>query len=86
MRNIEPPAKSKINGRQGATKWPTGSGKGSNPRILAALINMRLIIFKQKILINTSIAAPGGHLLTASNAAPPAKSKMADGVWKGVQP
>ena len=23
------------NGRQGAPKWPTGSGKGSNPRLLA---------------------------------------------------
>ena len=27
------------NGRQGAPKWPTGSGKGSNPRLLGALIN-----------------------------------------------
>ena len=23
------------NGHQGAQKWPTGSGKGSNPRLLA---------------------------------------------------
>ena len=27
--------------RQGATKWPTGPGKGSNPRLLGALINFR---------------------------------------------
>ena len=29
------------NGRQGAPKWPTGSGKGSNPRLLAILSNFR---------------------------------------------
>ena len=33
------------NGCQGAPKWPTGSGKGSNPRILGAPINFRKIIF-----------------------------------------
>ena len=38
---------------------------------------------------NTSLAAPGAlaHRLqrrTACNAAPPVKSKMAVGVWKGV--
>jgi len=27
------------NGRQGAPKWPTGSGKGSNPRLLGAPVN-----------------------------------------------
>ena len=27
------------NGRQGAQKWPTGSGKGSNPRLLGAPVN-----------------------------------------------
>merc|ERR1712030_305998 len=29
------------NGRQGPPKWPTGSGKGSNPRLLAILSNFR---------------------------------------------
>ena len=29
------------NGRQGAPKWPTGSGKGSNPRFLGAPVNFR---------------------------------------------
>ena len=27
------------NGHQGAPKWPTGSEKGSNPRILGAVVN-----------------------------------------------
>ena len=27
------------NGLQGAQKWPTGSGKGSNPRLVGALNN-----------------------------------------------
>ena len=29
------------NGRQGAPKWPTGSGKGSNPRLLAISSHFR---------------------------------------------
>ena len=33
------------NGRQGIPKWPTGSGKGSNPRLLGALINFSKISF-----------------------------------------
>ena len=33
------------NGCQGAPKWPTGSGKGSNPRLLAILSNFRKISF-----------------------------------------
>ena len=33
------------NGRQGAPKWPTGSGKGSNSRLLAISSNFRLISF-----------------------------------------
>ena len=33
------------NGRQGAPKWPTGSVKGSNPRLLGALNNFRKIGF-----------------------------------------
>ena len=44
MRNIEPPAKSKMAAR-GPKKWPTGSGKLSNPRSLGALINFRKISF-----------------------------------------
>ena len=28
------------NGRQGAPKWPTGSGKGSNPKFLGAPVNV----------------------------------------------
>ena len=39
---IPPMRTSKIqNGRQGAPKWPTGSGKGSNPRFLGAPVNFR---------------------------------------------
>ena len=33
------------NGRQGAPKWPTGSGNGSNPRILAISSHFRKISF-----------------------------------------
>ena len=33
------------NGRQGAPKWPTGSGKGSSPRFLGATVNYCLISF-----------------------------------------
>ena len=33
------------NGRQGAPKWPTGSGKGSNPRLLAISSHFRKISF-----------------------------------------
>ena len=29
------------NGRQGAPKWPTGSGKGSNPRLLGSSSHFR---------------------------------------------
>ena len=29
------------NGRQGAPKWPTGSGKGSTPRFWGAPVNFR---------------------------------------------
>ena len=54
----------------------------------------RLVFFNlnTSFKFNTSLAEPG-HSLTACNAAPPAKPKMAtrgpkmaDGVWKGVLP
>ena len=48
-----------------------------------------MISLKQENMKNINLAAPGtlAHRLqchTACNAAPPAKSKMADGVWKRV--
>ena len=39
------------NGRQGAPKWPTGSGKGSNPRLLAISSHFRKIIFLIQALL-----------------------------------
>ena len=33
------------NGRQGAPKWPTGSGKGSTPRFWGAPVNFLEISF-----------------------------------------
>merc|ERR1711953_1604053 len=33
------------NGHQGASKWPTGSGKVSNPRLLGAPVNFCQISF-----------------------------------------
>ena len=39
------------NGRQGAPKWPTGSGKGSNPRLLAISSHFRKISFLMRALL-----------------------------------
>ena len=39
------------NGRQGAPKWPTGSEKGSNLRLLGASINFRGISFLIQALL-----------------------------------
>ena len=58
MRNVEPPAKSKMAAR-GATKWPTGSGKGSNPRLLGTLINFRKIRFWIRALFLREKVATG---------------------------
>ena len=44
------------NGCQGAPKWPTGSGKGSNPRLLAALNNIPKIGFLIRGLLLAQLA------------------------------
>merc|ERR1712105_485769 len=39
------------NGHQGASKWPTGSGKGSNPRLLGVPVNFCEISFLIRALL-----------------------------------
>ena len=62
-----PPAMPYLNGRQGATKRQTGSGKAFNHRLLGALI-----YFYSKEFFDSSTPS-------MRNIEPPAKSKMAAG-------
>ena len=66
------------NGRQGAPKWPTGSGKVSTPRFLGILSNFRLISFLIQALL-LFLWVTGDHPWWVT-----ILGLVAKGVWKGV--
>ena len=69
------------NGRQGAPKWPTGSGKLSTPRVFGHSHQLSLNKFFD---LSTPSMRNIEHLQNPKW--PPGGPKMADGVWKGVLP